>query len=56
MNITNDMKRIAANRRTNKEFNELAKNINMPNILANTLNRETIIRIEPFLKKENGTP
>jgi hypothetical protein len=38
MSITNNMKRIAANRRTNKEFNELTKDINMPNIRANKLN------------------
>jgi hypothetical protein len=28
----NDMKKIVANRRTKNEFNELTKNINMPNI------------------------
>jgi hypothetical protein len=56
MNITNDMKRIDDNRRTNKEFNELTKNINMPNIPANKLNRETMNRIETFQKNVNGTP
>jgi hypothetical protein len=35
----NYMKRIAANIRTNNEFNELTRNINMPNIPANKLNR-----------------
>jgi hypothetical protein len=39
MSITNDLRRIAANRRTNNEFNELTKDINMPNIQANKLNR-----------------
>jgi hypothetical protein len=33
----NDMKRIADNRRTNNEFNELTKDINMPNIHANKI-------------------
>jgi hypothetical protein len=35
MSITNDMKRIPANRRTNNEFNELTRNINMPRVPAN---------------------
>jgi hypothetical protein len=39
MSITNDMKRVDANRKTNKEFNELTKDISMPNIPANKLNR-----------------
>jgi hypothetical protein len=56
MNITNDMKRIAANRRTNNEFNELTRNINMPNIPVNKLNRQTINRIDNFLKNVNGIP
>jgi hypothetical protein len=41
MSIANDIKRIAANRRTNNECNELTKDINMPNIRANQLNRQT---------------
>jgi hypothetical protein len=56
MSITNDMKRIAANRRMNKEDNELTKDINMPNIPSNKLYRQTINRIETFLKNINGTP
>jgi hypothetical protein len=56
MNITkNDMKRIAANRRTNYEFNELTKDINLPNIQANKLNRQTMNKIDTFLKNVNGT-
>jgi hypothetical protein len=42
MSITNDMRRIAANRRTNNEFNEFTRNINMPSFQANQLNRQTI--------------
>jgi hypothetical protein len=49
------MRKIAANGRTNKEFNELTKNSNIPNIPSNKLNRETISRIETFLKNRNGT-
>jgi hypothetical protein len=57
MSITKkDMKRIAANRRTNNEFNELTKDINMLNIQANKLNRQTINKIDAFLKGVNGTP
>jgi hypothetical protein len=56
MSITNDMRRIAANRRTNNEFNELAKNINMPNIRGNQLNRQTITKIDTFLKGVNDIP
>jgi hypothetical protein len=57
MSITkNDMKRIADNRRTNNEFNELTKDINMPNIQANKLNRQTIKKIDTFLKNIKGTP
>jgi hypothetical protein len=55
MNLTNDMKRIAANRRANNEFNELTKDINIPNIQANKLNRQTINKIDTFLKNVNGT-
>jgi hypothetical protein len=54
MSITNDMKRIATNRRKNNEFNELTKDINMPNIPANKLNRQTINKIDTFLKGVNG--
>jgi hypothetical protein len=39
MSITNDMKRIAANRRTNKEFNELSNDINISNISSNKKTR-----------------
>jgi hypothetical protein len=57
MKITkNDLKRIAGNRRTNNEFNELTKDINMPNIQANKLNKQTITKIDTFLKGVNGTP
>jgi hypothetical protein len=57
MSITkNDMKRIAANRRTNNEFNECTKDINMPNIQANKLNKQTIHKIDTFLKNINSTP
>jgi hypothetical protein len=57
MSITkNDMRKIAANRRTNNEFNELTKDINMPNIRANKKNRQTINTIDMFLKNENGNP
>jgi hypothetical protein len=52
----NDMKRIASNRRTNNEFNELTKDINMPNIQANKVNKQTINKIDTFLKGVNGTP
>jgi adenylate kinase family enzyme len=52
----NEMKIIAANRRTNNEFNELTKDINMPNIQANKLTRQTINNIDTFLKNINGTP
>jgi hypothetical protein len=54
MSITNDMKRITANRRTNKEVNEFTKDINMPNIPTNKLNRQTINKIDTFLKDVNG--
>jgi hypothetical protein len=40
----------------NNEFNELTKDINMPNIQANKLNRQTINKIDTFLKNINGTP
>jgi hypothetical protein len=56
MSITNDMKRIAANRRTNREFEELTRDINMPNIRANQLNRKITDKIETFLKGVNGNP
>jgi adenylate kinase family enzyme len=56
MSITNDMKRIAVHRRTNKEFNELTKDINIPSIPSNELNRQTINKIDTFLKNVNGTP
>jgi hypothetical protein len=49
--MTNDMKRITANRRTNNEFNELTKDSNNPNIPSNILNRQTINKIDAFLKK-----
>jgi hypothetical protein len=48
MSNTNNMKIKAANRRTNNEFNELTRNINMPNIPANKLNRQTINKIDRF--------
>jgi hypothetical protein len=48
MSITNDMRRIAAKRRTNNEFNELTRNINMPNIRGNQLNRQIINKIDKF--------
>jgi hypothetical protein len=52
MSITkNDMKRITDNRRTNNEF---TKDISMPNIQANKLNRQTINKIDTFLKNVNG--
>jgi hypothetical protein len=50
------MRIIAANRRANNEFNELTKDIRMSNIQANKLNRQTINKIDTFLKKVNGTP
>jgi hypothetical protein len=56
MNVTNDMRRIAANRRKNNEFNELTRNINMPNIPATTLTRQIINKIDTFLKRVNGNP
>jgi hypothetical protein len=56
MSITNDMKRIAANRRANREFEELIRDINMPNIRANQLNRKITDKIEAFLKGVNGNP
>jgi hypothetical protein len=56
MSTTNDMKRIAANRRTNKEFNELTRNIIIPNVPVNKLNRQTINKIDTFLKVINGNP
>jgi hypothetical protein len=56
MSITNDMRRIAANRRMNNEFNELTRNINMPNVPANKLYRQTINKIDTFLKSVNGNP
>jgi hypothetical protein len=37
MKITNDMKKIAANRKTKKEFNEFTKDINMSNISDNKI-------------------
>jgi hypothetical protein len=40
----------------NNEFNELTRNINMPNIRANKLNRKTINKIDTFLNGVNGTP
>jgi hypothetical protein len=57
MSITkNDMRKIASNRRTNNEFNELTKDINMPYIHANKVNKQTINKIDTFLKGVNGTP
>jgi hypothetical protein len=56
MSITNDLRRIAANRRTNNEFNELTRNINMPNIPVNKINRQTINKIDMLLKNLNGNP
>jgi hypothetical protein len=50
------MKKIAGNRRTNNGFNELTKDINMPNIPVTKLNIQTINRIDTFLKSENGIP
>jgi hypothetical protein len=58
MSITkNDMRKIAGNRRTNNEFNELTKDINMPNIPTTKsnkhttkLNKQTINSIDTFLK------
>jgi hypothetical protein len=52
----NDMKRIAASRRTNDEFNELTKDINMPNIQAKKLNKQIINKIDTFLQGVNGIP
>jgi hypothetical protein len=45
------MRRITANRRTNKEFNELTRNINVSNVPSNKLKRQTINKIDRFLKK-----
>jgi hypothetical protein len=56
MSITNDMKRIAANRRTNREFEELTRDINMPNIRPNQLNRKITDKIEILLKGVNVNP
>jgi hypothetical protein len=56
MSITNDMRRIVANRRTNNEFNQLTRNINMPNSRGNQLNRQTINKRDMFLKNVNGNP
>jgi hypothetical protein len=56
MSIINNLRRIAANRRTNNVFNELTKDINKSNIQANTLNRQTIHKIDELLKKVNSIP
>jgi hypothetical protein len=48
------MKRIADNRRTYKEFNELTNDINIPTIPSNKYNRQTINQIDTFLKNVNG--
>jgi hypothetical protein len=56
MSITNDMRRIAANRRTNNEFNELTRNINKPSIPTTKLNKQTINKKDKFLKNVNGNP
>jgi hypothetical protein len=56
MSIQNDMKRVAANRRTNNEFNKLTRNTNMSNVPANTLNRQATNKIEIFLKGFNSNP
>jgi hypothetical protein len=57
MKITkNDMKRIASNRRMNNECNELIKDINIPSIPSNKLNRLTINKIDTFLKSINVIP
>jgi hypothetical protein len=50
------MRKITGYRRTNNEFNELTKNINMSNIPTTKLNRQTINRIDKFLKGVNGIP
>jgi hypothetical protein len=49
MSITNDMRRIAANRRMN---NKLTRNINMPSVQDNKLNRQIINKID---KNEKGS-
>jgi hypothetical protein len=54
MSIINDMRRIVANRRMNNEFKELTRTINMPNVPANKLYRQTINKIDTFLKGVNG--
>jgi hypothetical protein len=56
MNITNNMRRIAANIRMNNEFNELTRNINMPSVTANKLNRQTINKIDTFFTNVNDNP
>jgi hypothetical protein len=57
MKITkNKMNRLAANRRTYKEFGELTLRINMPDIPSTKLNRQTINLIDNFLKNINGIP
>jgi hypothetical protein len=48
------MRRITTNRRTNKEFNELTRNIYMPNVPVNKFNRQTNNKIDTFLKNVNG--
>jgi hypothetical protein len=50
------MRRSAANRRTNNKFNQLTRNINIPNIPVNKLNRQTINKIDTVLKGVNGAP
>jgi hypothetical protein len=45
----NEMNRLVANRRTYIEFGELTLRINMPDIPATKLNRQTINKIETFL-------
>jgi hypothetical protein len=40
----------------NNEFNELSKDINMPNIQVNKLNKQTINIIDTFLKNVNFNP
>jgi hypothetical protein len=56
MSITNGMRRIAANRRTKNEFNELTRNINMPSVSINKLTRQTINKIDTFLQNVNCNP
>jgi hypothetical protein len=46
------MRKIAANRRTNKEYNEYTKDINKPNIPRQILDTRIINQVETFQQVE----